>query len=139
MLLSGMSTMEQVVENVAIAEKSAVGILNEEDQEVIEEARKAYRSLRPIGCSACRYCVPCPNEVDIPAVFQIYDDSVMYNDVHLGKFRYNGPFGIDQEKRADKCIECNECLEKCPQKIDIPGWLKKVHEALYSDTPVGPR
>ena len=137
--LSGMSTMEEVVQNVEIANKSAAGIMTKDDQAVIEKVRKAYQGLRPVQCSGCRYCVPCPNGVDIPAVFQIYDDSVMYDDVRIGQFRYNGPFGIDQDKRADKCTECGECLEKCPQSIEIPSWLKKAHEAMYSATPVGPR
>jgi predicted aldo/keto reductase-like oxidoreductase len=136
--LSGMSTMEQVIENVAIAGRSEIGMMRDADQELIEKARQAYQSLRPVQCSGCRYCVPCPNNVDIPTVFQIYDDSVMYDDMRLGQFRYNSSFGIDQEQRADKCTECGECLEKCPQKIDIPAWLKKAHEALYSATPVGP-
>jgi predicted aldo/keto reductase-like oxidoreductase len=136
--LSGMSTLGQVAQNVAIASKSTVGMLKEADQKTIEKVRKAYRSLRPVQCSGCKYCVPCPNNVDIPAVFQIYDDSVMYADPNIGRFRYNGPFGINQDQRADNCTECGECLEKCPQKIDIPSWLKKAHEALYSATPVGP-
>ncbi len=136
--LSGMSTMEQVVENVKIAGDSAVGMMTEADQKSIEKVRKAYRNLRPVQCTNCKYCVPCPNNVDIPTVFQIYDDSVMYADPRIGQFRYNGPFGINQDQRADKCTECGECLEKCPQKIDIPTWLKKAHEAMYSATPVGP-
>jgi predicted aldo/keto reductase-like oxidoreductase len=62
----------------------------------------------------------------------------MYEDMRGGKFMYNGPFGIPQDQRADKCVECSECLAKCPQKIDIPDWLKKAHEALYSAVPMGP-
>jgi predicted aldo/keto reductase-like oxidoreductase len=81
--------------------------------------------------------MPCPNNVDIPAIFQIYDDAMMYQDARIGQFRYNGPFGLDQDRRADKCTECGECLEKCPQHIDIPNWLKKVHAELYSDNPPG--
>jgi predicted aldo/keto reductase-like oxidoreductase len=136
--LSGMSTMVQVIENVNLASESAVGMFTESDQQTIEKARQAYHSLRPVQCSGCRYCQPCPSGVDIPTVFQIYEDSVMYGDPRLGQFRYNGPFGINQDQRADKCTECGECLEKCPQKIDIPTWLKKAHEAMYSATPVGP-
>jgi predicted aldo/keto reductase-like oxidoreductase len=136
--LSGMSAMSQVVENLPIADRAEVGILTEQDLAVIDEVRKAYRSLRPIKCTACRYCVPCPNNVDIPAIFQIYDDAMMYQDTRIGQFRYNAPFGLNQDQRADKCTECGECLEKCPQHIDIPEWLKKVHEALYTDNPPGP-
>jgi predicted aldo/keto reductase-like oxidoreductase len=136
--LSGMSAMEQVVQNLEIADAARAGILTEADQAIIGRVRKAYRSIRPIKCSDCKYCIPCPNNVDIPAIFQIYDDAMMYQDAHIGQFRYNGPFGLDQDQRADKCTECGECLEKCPQHIDIPNWLKKVHEELYLENPPGP-
>ena len=137
--LSGMSTMEHVVQNLEIADTAQVGILNDADQAVIDKVRKAYRSIRPIKCSDCKYCIPCPSNVDIPAIFQIYDDAMMYQDTKIGQFRYNGPFGLNQDNRADKCTECGECLEKCPQHIEIPDWLKKVHAELYSDNPPGLR
>jgi predicted aldo/keto reductase-like oxidoreductase len=136
--LSGMSTMAQVVENVKIADRSRPGLYTAADLKVIGKIKDAYKSLSPIPCSACRYCQPCPNNVEIPRVFQIYNDAVMYDDMQVGKFMYNGPFGIPQDQRADKCVECGECLEKCPQKIDIPSWLKKAHEALYSPVTLRP-
>jgi uncharacterized protein len=136
--LSGMSTMPQVVENVKIANKSRPGFFSPADLKVIGRIKAAYKSLSPIPCSNCRYCQPCPNKVEIPRVFQIYNDAVMYDDMRIGQFMYNGPFGIPQDQRADQCIECDECLEKCPQKIDIPEWLKKAHAALYMATPPGP-
>ena len=137
--LSGMSTMEQVVENVKLAGRfKGSGTFKDEDLAVVKKIKEAYKSLSPIACTACQYCQPCPNNVQIPRVFQIYNDAVMYDDMMGGKFMYNGPFGIPQDQRADKCVECNECLEKCPQKIDIPSWLAKAHEALYSAVPIGP-
>ena len=136
--LSGMSAMEQVVENLKIADRSKPGFYTAKDLEVIGKIKEAYKSLSPIPCSGCRYCVPCPNKVEIPRVFQIYNDAVMYDDMRGGKFMYNGPFGIPQDQRADQCTECDECLEKCPQNIEIPDWLKKAHEALYSSVPMGP-
>ncbi|OGO19347.1 MAG: aldo/keto reductase [Chloroflexi bacterium RBG_16_50_11] len=136
--LSGMSTMQQVVANVKIADKSKPGFFSAKDFAVIGKIKEAYKSLSPIPCSGCRYCVPCPYKVEIPRVFQIYNDAVMYDDMRGGKFMYNGPFGIPQDQRADQCTECEECLAKCPQKIEIPDWLKKAHEALYSSVPLGP-
>jgi predicted aldo/keto reductase-like oxidoreductase len=136
--LSGMSTMEQVVENCELASRAGEGGLTEEELRKFDRVREAYRSLIPIPCTNCRYCQPCPNKVEIPRVFQIYNDAVMYEDMRGGRFVYNGPFGIPKDQRADQCTECGECLEKCPQKIDIPEWLKKAHEALYSDVPMGP-
>jgi predicted aldo/keto reductase-like oxidoreductase len=137
--ISGMSTMNQVKENVEIASRfKGPGSLKTEDLAVVKKMQAAFKSLSPISCTQCRYCQPCPNNVNIPTVFQIYNDAVMYDDTQHGKFIYNSAFGIPQDQRGDKCVECNECLEKCPQKIDIPSWLKKAHETLYSATPVGP-
>jgi predicted aldo/keto reductase-like oxidoreductase len=138
MALSGMSTMEQVEENLEIADRAAASVLTEAELKLYDEVREAYRSIRPIKCTACRYCVPCPNNVDIPGIFQIYDDAMMYHDTRIGQFRYNGDFGVKQDQRADQCTECGECLEKCPQKIAIPDWLKKVHSELYLENPPGP-
>ena len=137
-VLSGMSTMEQVEENLEIAGRAEAGVMTDADLEIIDQVRKAYRGIRPVKCTACQYCMPCPNNVDIPTCFQMYDDAMMYNDTWTGQFRYNDSFGIDQERRADKCTECGECLEKCPQSIQIPDWLKKVHATLYSDNPPRP-
>jgi len=139
MTLSGMSTLEQVKENVVLASRfKGPGSMSADDLAVIKKIKEAFKSLSPIPCTQCRYCQPCPNKVEIPRVFQIYNDAVMYDDMQGGKFMYNGPFGIPQDQRADKCVECGECLDKCPQKIEIPDWLKKVHEALYSSVPMGP-
>jgi len=134
--LSGMSTMEQVVENIRLAGGSAAGIITEEEFKLYDDVREAYRSLRPVQCSNCKYCMPCPNGVNIPEIFQIYDDSVMYDDSFIGRFRYSGPFGINEENRADRCEECGQCEEACPQHIPVIDWLKKVHEELK--TPPAP-
>ncbi len=136
--LSGMSTMAQVVEDVKIAGRSKPGLFNAEDQKVIQDIKKAFKSLTPISCTQCRYCQPCPNKVEIPKVFQIYNDAVMYDDIKGGQFMYNGMFGIPQDQRGDKCIKCGECLPKCPQKIEIPDWLEKAHAALYLKNPPPP-
>jgi predicted aldo/keto reductase-like oxidoreductase len=130
--LSGMSTMEQVVENIAIADRSAPGMLTAEGLALIERVRGAYRGLSPIPCTGCRYCIPCPNGVEIPRIFQMYNDSIMYDDVQMGRFRYQAPDILTEEQRADQCVECSECMEACPQGIPIPEWLKKAHALLGS-------
>ncbi len=136
--LSGMSTMEQVVENVRLADRAKPGMFTAADFEVIKDIKAAYKSLTPIPCTQCRYCQPCPHKVEIPRVFQIYNDAVMYDDIKGGQFMYNGPFGIPQDQRADQCTKCEECLAKCPQKIQIPDWLEKAHAALYLKNPPMP-
>jgi predicted aldo/keto reductase-like oxidoreductase len=127
--LSGMSTMEQVVENLAIAGRSGPGTLNAADLKLIDRVRKAFRGQTPIPCTDCKYCQPCPHGVEIPRVFQFYNDAVIYDDFKMSRRMYNGPF-FKPEARADKCEECGECLEKCPQHIQIPDWLKKADVAL---------
>jgi predicted aldo/keto reductase-like oxidoreductase len=130
MALSGMSTMEQVVENTEIAGRVEPGLLTTEELDIIDRVGEAYRSLRPIPCTGCAYCMPCPNGVEIPQIFQIYNDAMMYNNMQMGRFRYQMTDILKEEQRGDQCIECGQCLEACPQSISIPDWLKKAHEEL---------
>jgi len=128
--LSGMSTMEQVVENVASAERSGIGMLTSDELALIDQIREAYQGLNPIQCTNCEYCMPCPSSVEIPVIFGMYNDAIVYDNQRIGRLRYRGPRGLKEEQRADQCTECGECLEACPQKIPIPEWLQKAHELL---------
>jgi predicted aldo/keto reductase-like oxidoreductase len=127
-VLSGMSTLEQLQENIKSAERSGIGKLNEADMALINRVREAYKNLYPIPCSGCRYCAECPNEVNISSIFEIYNDAVVYDILTRGRYRYQD--SLLNGHRADECLECNKCVEACPQKIDIPEWLKKIHEVL---------
>jgi predicted aldo/keto reductase-like oxidoreductase len=129
-VLSGMSTMEQVVENVASAARSGPGTMSEEELAVISRVREQYEALCAIPCTACEYCLPCPNGVSIPEIFKIYNNAMMYGDVQRARNSYAS---VDDNHRADLCIECGECLEKCPQGIEIPEWLKKTQELLCEE------
>jgi len=129
-VLSGMSTMEQVVENVASAERSRPGILTADELALIDRAREGYLALSPVPCTGCGYCMPCPNGVDIPRIFTLYNDAIIYSDTRSPRIIYHGAQGFKEEQRADRCIECEECLEACPQEIPIPEWLQKAHALL---------
>ncbi len=132
--LSGMSTMEQVMENVAVAERSGPGVLSDDELALIDQVREAYRGSSPIPCTSCGYCMPCKNGVEIPRIFDAYNEAIVYGDVRMGRAFYQGlrPFGLAEGQRADQCIECGECLETCPQEIPITDWLKKAHALLGS-------
>ncbi len=130
-VLSGMSTFEQVEQNLASAGRSGVGSLTEEELAAYARVREAYEALCPIPCTDCKYCMPCPNGVNIPGVFDIYNDSIMYENPERGRMVYN--HFMSEDERANLCIECGECLEKCPQQIEIPDWLKKAHELLCAE------
>jgi predicted aldo/keto reductase-like oxidoreductase len=132
-VLSGMSTMAQVEENIASASVSDVGILTETDLALIEQVREKYKELCPIPCTRCGYCMPCPNGVDIPRNFAIYNQGVMYDKTEHSRDEYNN--WIPQEARASACIQCRECEEKCPQHILISEWMPVVHEVLGEGKP----
>jgi predicted aldo/keto reductase-like oxidoreductase len=127
-VLSGMSAMEHVVQNVESASRSGPGTLSEGELVLYDRVRKAYEALSPIPCTDCKYCLPCPNGVAIPRVFEVYNDLMMYGDDQRAHMVYNT--FIKAEEQADNCIECGDCLEQCPQNIEIPDWLAKIHELL---------
>ncbi len=130
LVLSGMSTMEQVEQNCFFADHSAPGSLTAADLALVGRVREAYRGLVPIPCTACGYCLPCSSGVEIPGIFQIFNDATMYGDPEMGKLRYQGRLGLKAEECADRCIECGECLDVCPQGIPIIDWLKEAHATL---------
>ena len=74
--------------------------------------------------------MPCPTGVEIPRIFQMYNEAMIYDDPRTARFRYRGPGGLSEEQRADQCTECKECMDACPQEIDIPEWLEKAHMLL---------
>jgi predicted aldo/keto reductase-like oxidoreductase len=128
--LSGMNTMEQVMENIAITDNSGPDALSPEELALIGRVRKVYRKLRPIPCTNCRYCMPCPNGVDIPRIFEIYNDAISYDNPQAARQLYNAPRPLSEKQRANNCQECEECVELCPQKIPIPELMKKIHAFL---------
>ena len=127
LVLSGMSTMEQVVENVALADSVRPGILGREELALVDRAREAYKGLVPIPCTGCKYCMPCPSGVEIPDIFEMYNDAIIYEDPGAPRWHYGQ---LKEEQRADRCTRCGECTDACPQEIDIAGWLEKAHTLL---------
>ncbi len=128
--LSGMSKMEHVVENVKIAEAGGTAKLTKPETELIEKVKEAYRSMTPVDCTACQYCMPCKNGVDIPRIFEMYNEGIIYNFPQNSRRMYNAGPWFKPEQKADKCQDCNECIEKCPQKLEIPKLLKEAHKYL---------
>ena len=128
LLLSGMSEMQHVEENLKSAANSGVGSLTADELDLVDRVSKAYRSLSPISCTDCKYCMPCPSGVTIPGIFSIYNAYKMYGDEVGAKRSYNQ--FTKPENRADQCVECGQCEQACPQQIEIIDWLKKAHAFL---------
>jgi len=127
-VLSGMSTMDQVVENLQIADAACVGKLGEADQLLIAHVREQYKARIAIPCTQCAYCMPCPNGVNIPVNFDLFNYAHMYDDVGAARFRYG--FVLKESERANACIDCDTCRELCPQQIPISEWMPKVAALL---------
>lgn len=127
LVLSGMSTMAHVEENVKSAGRSGPDMLSQEELELIGRARDTYRDLCPVPCTNCEYCLPCPSGVNIPRIFEIFNEAIMYNEMRSARRMYNW---LKEEERADQCEECGQCMELCPQNIPISDWLKKADELL---------
>jgi predicted aldo/keto reductase-like oxidoreductase len=132
LLLSGMSELRHVEENLESANRSGVGTLSADELELVERVSAAYRSLSPIPCTDCKYCMPCPSGVAIPNVFRLFNDAKMYGDEEGARRSYNQ--FMKPESRADRCVECGQCETACPQQIQIIDWLKTVHTALSENT-----
>jgi predicted aldo/keto reductase-like oxidoreductase len=126
-VLSGMTTMEHVIENVASADRSGPGTLTDEELDLIARVRDTYHELSPVPCTQCEYCMPCPSGVNIPRIFAIFNEAIMYNETRSARRAYSW---LKEEARADQCEECGQCTELCPQGIPVSDWLKKADELL---------
>lgn len=135
-VLSGMGTMAQVEENVACAGRSGVGRMSDAELAVVQEALRQYRGAVPIPCTKCRYCMPCPQKVDIPVAFDLYNGVKAFggNQGLLNRIIYQGHLA---GSHGGLCVACGACLKKCPQKIDIVAWLRTVHEEMMRKPTAG--
>jgi hypothetical protein len=126
--LSGMSAMRHVTENVASAERSGVGSLTPEESALIDQVREQFKTRSAIPCTACRYCMPCPNNVNIPGIFGLYNDAIIYDDLRRARMLYR--IRIPEAERAELCQACQDCEELCPQALPISEWMGKCRELL---------
>lgn len=120
LLLSGMSHMDHVKDNVKYASESSVGKLSEKEMATLEEASHIYQRMSKVPCTHCDYCMPCPFGLDIPEIFEIYNATALESKEKM-KERYE-----KLEKRASDCTECGACFPQCPQFIPIPEDMKQI-------------
>ena len=129
-VLSGMNSLEMVEENVRTADESRCGMFTADDFALIDKVRQEIRSKEKVGCTGCRYCMPCPRGVDIPGAFRCYN--AMYTESKgAGRFQYAQTVGLTREPAfPSQCIECGKCEKHCPQGIAIRQKLKEADRAL---------
>lgn len=122
-VLSGMSTMEQVIQNVRSANRSGPSSLAEKDLRLINLVARKYKQYGYVGCTGCKYCQPCPEGVNIPKIISLYNEYFMKdrNDEIKKKYWEH----ITPESQAKRCARCGKCEELCPQKLPVRDVLNK--------------
>jgi predicted aldo/keto reductase-like oxidoreductase len=126
LLLSGMSTMEQVVENVEFASRARARTLGAEELALINRVRQAYEARTAVDCTNCRYCMPCPQGINIPMMFSFLNDASLFDGLPEEKRAYNIEVGAGHTASASTCAECGQCEVACPQQLVVSSELKKV-------------
>lgn len=124
LLLSGMSTMEQVEDNLLYASRSSVGMLKAKELDMFLEAKRIFDTQALVGCTKCAYCMPCPFGLHIPNLFEVYNKSAV-DGVEKAKEVYD-----TMVVKADQCKECRSCEKECPQHIEISKVMKEVSVAF---------
>jgi len=126
-VLSGMNEMEQLTDNIATM--TDFEPVTEEETKLLYEAATVYNKSGAVPCTGCSYCMPCPAGVNIPRVFSIYN---YYKRV---KFRIpfdNGYSSLTEDEKASSCVQCGQCVEKCPQHLTIPDYLQEIADFAAS-------
>ena len=131
LVLSGMNRMDHIRENIRIADEGTARSLTDAERGLVRQARKTYQSIFQIGCTGCRYCMPCPAGVDIPICFELYNNLTAFG-LRSAKFDYATRVGgiLGHHGIASKCIGCGACEKACPQHLPIRQALKTVAKEM---------
>lgn len=129
-ILSGVTTMEQLKDNIRIFSQpdALPGVMSAEEMDIVQRAKAAYESRVTIPCTGCEYCMPCPKGVDIAGIFHKYNTGMMFRNFDNPQRTYMFTRNAGQD--VSKCIACGACMTKCPQHIKIIDQLRVAHAAL---------
>ena len=129
-VLSGMNSIEMVEENVRIASEATAGAFTDDDRAFLRQILGIIRAKEKVGCTGCRYCMPCPKGVDIPGIFASYN--TMYTESKVsGWAQYFQAVALAGEPSfASQCVKCGKCEQHCPQSIPTREKLPEAERAL---------
>ncbi len=121
-----MSSMAQVEDNIGFAGRAEPDSLSVQEIVLIGHVREAYNRLKPVRCTACRACMPCPVEIDVPRIFEIYNDAIIYNDMGRARDIYRM-----ERHDLDMCTGCEICQNACAKGLDLMDYLREARQALH--------
>ena len=121
-IISGMSSFEQLAQNIEFGGKSGVNKLHREQLDLFAKIKDEYLGRLIINCTSCKYCKDCPKEIPIWHIFHLINEVKRYENQRSPSFSYNF---LSEDKRAKKCINCKICESLCPQRLEIVDLLKK--------------
>jgi predicted aldo/keto reductase-like oxidoreductase len=123
--VSDMSSLSELKENIALADSAAADSLGVPEELLINRVRDAYLKLKPVPCTGCRGCMPCPRDIDVPRVFELYNDAVIYDNPEIPRSLYR-----EEGHRIEECNACGVCEKACGRHIPISEWLQKIYQVL---------
>ena len=130
-VLSGMNSEEMVRENIRVASDMEPGKMTEDELRLVGKVRDIIREKEKVGCTGCRYCMPCPRGVDIPGTFHYYNLMYIEGKKTAVRMEYARNVGLQKEPGfASQCIGCGKCEQHCPQHIRIREMLRKADKDL---------
>lgn len=137
-VLSGMNSVEMVKDNIEIADSHLTNPLNEEELELISNMKDVLLKLNKINCTGCNYCMPCPQTINIPEIFKLYNDKNLFPEnksfgMHHTFMLYAGNIlgATGQAHDASLCVDCGLCTSKCPQQLPIPKLIREVDSSYH--------
>ena len=134
-ILNGASSMEQLQDSLRIFEQTASGVMSEADQELIAHIQAAFATQAAVACTACGYCQPCPEDVAIPDIFAIYNNSTISKGAIISDRLYYQSHFVAHGQGVDRCTECGQCRDLCPQGLDVPVLLREAEAGLSGALP----
>ena len=129
-VLSGMNSLAMVEENVRTASDAVAGAFSADDRAFLQRILGIIREREKVGCTGCRYCMPCPKGIEIPSIFSCYNDMYV-SSKRYGRLRYFQTVALTAEPSfVSQCIKCGKCEQHCPQGLPIREKLPEAERAL---------
>ena len=129
-VLSGMNSLAMVEENVRAASEATAGVFTEDDRAFLQRILGIIREREKVGCTGCRYCMPCPKGIEIPSIFSCYND-MSISSKRYGRLRYFQTVALTAEPSfVSQCVKCGKCEQPCPQGLPIREKLQEAERAL---------